>query len=102
MTLGTQTQPYGKLLDYEQFIDHQLALVKALELFASTLAGGAIGEGCVEFHLEGGPSAEVASSGDGPVDEGVRPRHGRSFAHVCEDEQDPILVVVDSLTQQVN
>ena len=25
MTLGTQTQPYGKLLDYEQFIDHQLA-----------------------------------------------------------------------------
>src|SRR5437868_12693615 len=24
MTLGTQTQPYGKLLDYEQFIDHQL------------------------------------------------------------------------------
>ncbi len=25
MTLGTQTQAYGKLLDYEQFIDHQLA-----------------------------------------------------------------------------
>jgi hypothetical protein len=24
MTLGTQTQPQGKLLDYEQFIDHQL------------------------------------------------------------------------------
>ena len=24
MTLGTQTQPHGKLLDYEQFIDHQL------------------------------------------------------------------------------
>ncbi|MGZ3392131.1 MAG: hypothetical protein ACXVCF_21410, partial [Isosphaeraceae bacterium] len=25
MSLGTQTQSYGKLLDYEQFIDHQLA-----------------------------------------------------------------------------
>ena len=25
MTLGAQTQPHGKLLDYEQFIDHQLA-----------------------------------------------------------------------------
>src|ERR1700674_2902849 len=24
MTLGAQTKPYGKLLDYEQFIDHQL------------------------------------------------------------------------------
>ena len=24
MTVGTQTQPFGKLLDYEQFIDHQL------------------------------------------------------------------------------
>ena len=24
MTLGAQTQPHGKLLDYEQFIDHQL------------------------------------------------------------------------------
>src|SRR5690242_14585175 len=24
MSTGTQTQPYGKLLDYEQFIDHQL------------------------------------------------------------------------------
>ncbi len=24
MTLGTQTKPYGKLLDYEQFIDHQI------------------------------------------------------------------------------
>ncbi|HKI21141.1 MAG TPA: hypothetical protein VKA15_24830, partial [Isosphaeraceae bacterium] len=29
MTLGTQTQPYGKLLDYEQFIDHQLARTRA-------------------------------------------------------------------------
>ena len=25
MSLGTQTQSYGKVLDYEQFIDHQLA-----------------------------------------------------------------------------
>lgn len=24
MATGTQTQPHGKLLDYEQFIDHQL------------------------------------------------------------------------------
>ena len=24
MTLGAQTKPHGKLLDYEQFIDHQL------------------------------------------------------------------------------
>src|SRR5262249_52037748 len=24
MSTGAQTQPYGKLLDYEQFIDHQL------------------------------------------------------------------------------
>ena len=24
MTLGTQAKPYGKLLDYEQFIDHQI------------------------------------------------------------------------------
>ena len=24
MTLGAQTTPHGKLLDYEQFIDHQL------------------------------------------------------------------------------
>ena len=24
MTVGTQAQPFGKLLDYEQFIDHQL------------------------------------------------------------------------------
>ena len=24
MAIGTQTQPQGKLLDYEQFIDHQL------------------------------------------------------------------------------
>lgn len=29
MTLGTQTQPYGKLLDFEQFIDHQLARTRA-------------------------------------------------------------------------
>ncbi len=29
MSLGTQTQPYGKLLDYEQFIDHQLARTRA-------------------------------------------------------------------------
>ena len=24
MSLGTQAKPYGKLLDYEQFIDHQI------------------------------------------------------------------------------
>ena len=29
MTLGTQTQPHGKLLDYEQFIDHQLNRTRA-------------------------------------------------------------------------
>ena len=29
MTLGTQTQAYGKLLDYEQFIDHQLARTRS-------------------------------------------------------------------------
>ena len=29
MTLGTQTQPYGKLLDYEQYIDHQLGRTRA-------------------------------------------------------------------------
>ncbi len=29
MTLGTQSQPHGKLLDYEQFIDHQLNRTRA-------------------------------------------------------------------------
>lgn len=29
MTLGTQAQPHGKLLDYEQFIDHQLNRTRA-------------------------------------------------------------------------
>src|SRR4051812_6185923 len=29
MTLGAQTQPHGKLLDYEQFIDHQLTRTRA-------------------------------------------------------------------------
>jgi hypothetical protein len=29
MALGTQAQAYGKLLDYEQFIDHQLARTRA-------------------------------------------------------------------------
>ena len=41
MTLGTQTQPHGKLLDYEQFIDHQLARtrtrIKMTDIFTAVL-----------------------------------------------------------------
>src|SRR5690348_10010309 len=29
MTQATQAQPYGKLLDYEQFIEHQLSRTRA-------------------------------------------------------------------------
>src|SRR5262249_43626550 len=42
MTLGTQTQPYGKLLDYEQFIDHQLQRtrrrIKLTDIMTASLA----------------------------------------------------------------
>jgi len=41
MSLGTQTQSYGKLLDYEQFIDHQLARtrtrIKATDIVTAAL-----------------------------------------------------------------
>src|SRR3954452_4473328 len=41
MTLGRQDQPYGKLLDYEQFIDHQLARsrarIKMTDIFTALL-----------------------------------------------------------------
>ncbi len=40
MTLGTQTQPYGKLLDYEQFIDHQLARTRARIKFTDIMTAG--------------------------------------------------------------
>ena len=40
MTLGTQTQPYGKLLDYEQFIDHQLERTRARIKFTDIMTAG--------------------------------------------------------------
>ena len=40
MTLGTQTQPYGKLLDYEQFIDHQLGRTRARIKFIDIMTAG--------------------------------------------------------------
>ena len=40
MTLGTQTQPYGKLLDYEEFIDHQLARTRARIKLTDVITAG--------------------------------------------------------------
>ena len=41
MTLGTRSQPHGKLLDYEQFIDHQLnrtrARIKFIDIMTACL-----------------------------------------------------------------
>ncbi len=40
MTLGTQTQAYGKLLDYEQFIDHQLARTRSRIKLTDVITAG--------------------------------------------------------------
>ena len=40
MTLGTQAQPHGKLLDYEQFIDHQLNRTRARIKFTDIMTAG--------------------------------------------------------------
>ena len=40
MTLGTQAQPHGKLLDYEQFIDHQLERTRARIKFTDIMTAG--------------------------------------------------------------
>ena len=40
MTLGTQSQPHGKLLDYEQFIDHQLNRTRARIKFIDIVTAG--------------------------------------------------------------
>ena len=42
MTLGTQSQPHGKLLDYEQFIDHQLNRTRARIKFIDIVTAGLI------------------------------------------------------------
>ena len=42
MTLGTQSQPHGKLLDYEQFIDHQLNRTRARIKFTDIATAGLI------------------------------------------------------------
>jgi hypothetical protein len=40
MTLGTQAQPHGKLLDYEQFIDHQLERTRSRIKFTDIMTAG--------------------------------------------------------------
>jgi hypothetical protein len=40
MTLGTRSQPHGKLLDYEQFIDHQLNRTRARIKFIDIMTAG--------------------------------------------------------------
>src|SRR5271166_2710876 len=40
MTLGTRSQPQGKLLDYEQFIDHQLNRTRARIKFIDIATAG--------------------------------------------------------------
>ncbi len=42
MTLGTRSQPQGKLLDYEQFIDHQLNRTRARIKFIDVMTAGLI------------------------------------------------------------
>jgi len=42
MTLGTQSQPHGKLLDYEQFIDHQLSRTRARIKFIDIMTAGLV------------------------------------------------------------
>ena len=42
MTLGTQSQPQGKLLDYEQFIDHQLSRTRTRIKFIDVTTAGLI------------------------------------------------------------
>ncbi len=39
MAIGTQTQPQGKLLDYEQFIDHQLQRTRRRIKFTDIIDG---------------------------------------------------------------